>query len=110
MDFGHIVGWIGVGCGLMVAPFQLWKIIKTGRMNDISLITYSFLCLALVSYLIHAIYIKSAVFTTAQSVNLAVNTTIWIFLMRHRFKRGEIKWANPRVIRRKLWSLARMIK
>lgn len=104
MDFGYVRGWVGVAFGLMVAPPQLYKIIKTRRMNDISLVTYSALCLTLVCYLIHAIHIQSAVFTTAQAINLAVNFTIWVFLIRHRFKRGELTKV------RRLWNLMKITR
>ena len=80
----ELVGWFGVFFGLLVAPPQLWKIIKTGKVKDISLMTYSFLCCALVCYLVYAISIRDAVFITAQSVNLATNTTILIYLLRRK--------------------------
>uniref|UniRef100_A0A6M3JMA8 PQ loop repeat protein n=1 Tax=viral metagenome TaxID=1070528 RepID=A0A6M3JMA8_9ZZZZ len=80
--FGNIIGWIGVGFGLGVAPPQLVKIIQTGGVQDISLTTYVFLCLALICYLIHAIHIKSKVFTTAQAINLATNFVILILLIK----------------------------
>jgi uncharacterized protein with PQ loop repeat len=50
--------------------------------NGVSVITYLFLCLALVCYLIHAIYIKSPVFIIAQSINIAVNGAIFAILLR----------------------------
>jgi len=79
-----IVGWLGVACGLLVAPPQLIKILKSKNTNGISLMTYTFLCLALVFYLIHAINIRDAVFITAQAVNITVNTTILILLFKRR--------------------------
>jgi len=82
---GYLVGWLGVAFGLMVAPFQLYKIIKSQRVDGISLHTYIFLCCALVCYLLHAIYIKSIVFTVAQSLNLITNGTILIYLLRRRW-------------------------
>jgi len=84
MDGGYLIGWLGVLFGLMVAPPQLIKILRTGSTQGISLATYSFLCLALVCYLIHAIYIHSIVFTIAQSINLITNTAILIYLVRCR--------------------------
>ena len=78
-----IIGWTGVACGLLVAPPQLYKIIKTGRTKDISLVTYSFLCVALACYLFHAIYIGDAIFITAQSVNLVVNSIILYKLIKN---------------------------
>ena len=77
---GYFIGWLGVAFGLFVAPPQLYKIITTGETQAISLVTYTFLCLALVCYLIHAIHIKSKVFITAQSINLVTNTVILIYL------------------------------
>lgn len=82
---GYWVGWIGVAFGLFVAPPQLWKIIKTKRTDGISLMTYIFLFLALLCYLIHAIYIKSPVFVVAQSINLTTNGIILWLLIRSRF-------------------------
>ena len=82
MKLGYKIGWVGVACGMLVAPPQLYKIITTGEVADISLWTYVFLCCALVCYLIHAIHIKSKVFIVAQSINLVTNTIILIYLLR----------------------------
>jgi uncharacterized protein with PQ loop repeat len=84
---GYIVGWIGVILGLFVAPPQLLKILKNGHTQGISLITYTFLCLALVCYLLHAIYIESTVFIVAQSINLVTNVSILILLLKYRRRR-----------------------
>ena len=84
MEIGTLVGWLGVAFGLFVAPPQLYRIIKTKEVKGISLTTYIFLCLAMVCYLIHAVYIGSAVFVTSQAVNLAVNVAILALLIRRR--------------------------
>lgn len=86
MEFGYLIGWTGVGLGLLVAPPQLIKIIRTGKCDDISLITYAALCGALICYLLHAIYINSIVFTVAQSINLVVNSVILVLLIRNKVK------------------------
>jgi len=78
-----MIGWLGVALGILVGPPQLYKIIKTKRVDGISIMTYLFLCLALICYLIHAIEIRSPVFVTAQSINLVVNSVILILLVRH---------------------------
>ena len=62
---------------------QLVSILKTGR-THVALWTYIFLFITLTCYLIHAIYIKSEVFATAQAVNLITNGTILILLVRYR--------------------------
>lgn len=87
MEFGYIIGWVGVGFGLLVPLPQLIKIIKTKSLKDISLGTYVFLFIALMCYLIHAIYIKSPVFIVAQAVNVTTNSIILILLVRHRLRR-----------------------
>lgn len=84
MDLGYAVGWIGVFFGLLVPIPQLIKILRSGKTSDISLGTYGFLCICLVLYLIHAIYIKSPVFITAQSINLITNSFIFVLLIRGR--------------------------
>jgi len=81
---GELIGWLGVFWGLLVAPPQLYKIIKHKTVNGISLLTYVALCCALVCYLIHAIYIGSLVFTVAQSINLTTNSVILIMLLRRK--------------------------
>ena len=78
---GYWIGWVGVMFGLFVAPPQLYKILTTGGVADISLLTYVFLCCALVCYLIHAIHIKSKVFITAQSINLVINLAVLVTLI-----------------------------
>lgn len=82
MEIGYIIGWLGVLFGLLVAPPQLIKILRTGKVDGISLATYTFLFCALICYLIHAIYIKSLVFTVAQSVNLTTNGVILMLLIK----------------------------
>lgn len=77
----ELIGWLGVVLGLCVAPPQLYKIIKTGKKEAISRVTYTFLCLALLCYLIYAVYIGDLVFITAQSVNLIVNSVILGYLI-----------------------------
>ena len=82
--FEQLIGWAGVAFGLLVAPPQLYKILRTKQTNGISLVTYTFLCLALVCYLVHAVFIKDAVFITAQAVNIVVNFTILVLLFRRK--------------------------
>lgn len=78
------VGIMGICLGFLVAPPQLVKIIRTGKVDGISLMTYIFLCLALICYLLHAIYIKSPVFIVAQSINLISNSIILWLLIKAR--------------------------
>ena len=78
---GYWIGWVGVAFGLFVAPPQLIKIYLTGGVNDVSLWTYVFLCLALICYLWHAIHIKAKVFIVAQSINLITNSIILALLV-----------------------------
>ena len=81
-----MIGWIGVFLGLLVAPPQLYKIIKHKKTEGISLMTYVCLCGALVCYLLHAIEIKDSVFITAQSLNLITNSVILYLLVKGRIK------------------------
>ena len=97
MEWQDWIGWCGVGFGLCVPIPQLIKIFTTRRLTDVSLGTYTFLILCLSCYLIHAIYIKSAVFTVAQGINLITNSTIWVMLMLNRFK-GE-RWSRKHLKR-----------
>jgi uncharacterized protein with PQ loop repeat len=87
LELGYIIGYVGILFGLGVAPPQLIKIIKTNSSSDISLATYLFLCIALVCYLLHAIYIHALVFIIAQSINIVVNAAIFIVLLQHRRRR-----------------------
>ncbi len=88
MEIGNVIGYIGVVLGLAVPVPQLLKLARTGS-SGVSLGTYVFLCLALVCYLIHAIYIGSPVFTLAQSINLTTNTVILAVLARRRYGKGR---------------------
>ena len=84
LDFGYMIGYLGIAFGLFVGPAQLRKLRKTKSGKDISISTYLFLCCALACYLVHAIYIQSIVFTIAQSINLVVNSVILVLLLRGR--------------------------
>jgi len=83
---GYIVGYCGVALGLCVPIPQLISIIRTKRLADVSLGTYSFLVLCLLCYLIHAIYIKAEVFICANSINLCTNGAIFVLLIKDRRK------------------------
>ncbi len=84
MEVGYVAGWLGVICGFAVAPPQLIKILRSKNTDGISLMTYVFLFLALICYLIHAIYINSTVFIVAQSINLVTNSIILGLLIKNR--------------------------
>ena len=73
--------------GLLVGPAQLVKILKTREVKGISVATYTFLCLALFCYLLHAIHIQDPVFITAQSINISVNGFVLFLLIKLR--KGE---------------------
>ena len=88
IDAGYLVGWIGLGFVILVPLPQLYRMIKTGKSNDVSTLTYIFLCLALTGYLIHAVYISAPVFIVAQAFNLTTNSVILIILMRRKLKYG----------------------
>ncbi len=79
--FGFWIGWLGVVFVMMVSPAQLYKILTTGVIEGISLYTYLFLTLGVTCYLIHAVHIKSVVFTVAQIANLIPTTWILIILV-----------------------------
>ena len=77
--FGFWIGWLGVAFVMLVSPMQLYKILTTGEIGGISIYTYIFLTLGLICYLIHAIHIRSIVFTVAQSTNLV--PTVWVLIL-----------------------------
>ncbi len=89
MDIGYWIGWVGVLGGICVPLPQLIKIIRTRRLEDISLGTYSILIFVLICYLWHAIYISAEVFIVAQSLNLISNGTIWFLLLRNKRRRND---------------------
>jgi uncharacterized protein with PQ loop repeat len=89
MDFGYLIGWIGVGFGIGVPIPQLIKM-RNGCLDGISLHTYIFLVIALSCYLAHAIYIHAVVFIVAQAINLTTNSIILARLRRaHRAKNTD---------------------
>ena len=87
MDFGYVIGWCGIACGFLVAPSQLYRIWRTKDVEAISTVTYVALNLALICYLLHAIYIESVVFMTAQSINLTTNMVILGCLVKYKWMR-----------------------
>mgnify|MGYP001579327535 CR=1 FL=1 len=90
MELGNLAGWFGVAAGLLVAPPQLWRILRTGEVRGISTVTYTFLMFAMAGYLIHAIYINAPVFIVAQAINLVANSAIFWLLLK-----GEKRVRRP---------------
>ena len=88
MDIGYWAGWVALGFGLVVAPPQLIRMIKTKKSNDVSLTTYIFLIVMMTGYLIHSIYIGSPVFIVAQIWGLTVNGAILLLLIRRKIRYG----------------------
>ena len=88
MDAGYIVGWVALFFGICVPLPQLLKMLKTGKSNDVSLLTYVFLFFALIGYLIHAIYIQAPVFIVAQGFNLTTNSIVLFILVKRKLKYG----------------------
>ena len=81
MKYGDKVGWLGVLFGMGVAPAQLVKIWMTGNTEAISVVTYIFLLIMMVCYLLHAIHIKAKVFITSNIINIGVNFAILMYLI-----------------------------
>ena len=79
--YGNFIGWMGVAFGIFVAPPQLLRIVMTGQTEAISVVTYTFLLLAMTCYLLHAIHIKAKVFITANIINIGVNFAILMYLI-----------------------------
>ena len=88
MDYAHIVGWIAVFFGVMVPIPQLYRMIKTGKSKDVSMMTYVFLCIAMTGYLILAISIREWVFIFSQSLNLTTNGVILAIKIRRKLRYG----------------------
>ena len=93
MEFGYVIGWVGVFFGLLVAPPQLIKILRSGKTEGISVLTYIFLTCALACYVWHSFYINSVVFQVAQSIGLTVNLTILYLLVKSRVCYNRV-WRN----------------
>ena len=88
MDYAHIIGWFAVFFGVMVPLPQLYRMIKTGKSKDVSMLTYVFLCIAMTGYLILAISIGEWVFIVAQSLNLITNSVILSIKIRRKIRYG----------------------
>lgn len=88
MEFTEIAGWVALSFGLGVAPPQLYRMIKTGKSNDVSLTTYVFLFIMMTGYLIHAISISAPVFIVAQIWGMLVNGAILTILIRRKQRYG----------------------
>lgn len=77
-------GWLGVLL-LAFAPLpQLRRLFKTGQGKDVAIGTYVCVVAGVICYLIHAIIIKDTVFITSNAVNLALNSTILIMLLKRK--------------------------
>ena len=88
LSIGYMAGYVGLVFGIFVPLPQLYRMIKTKKSNDVSTLTYVFLCLAMIGYLIHAIWINAPVFIAAQAFNLSTNTIVLSILIGRKVKYG----------------------
>ncbi|AII58725.1 hypothetical protein X792_04985 [Dehalococcoides mccartyi CG1] len=84
-----IIGWLGVCIGVVVPLPQLIRIFKTGKVANISVLTYALLVVTITCYLLHAIKIGDAVFTVSNAFNLLTNSLVLIMLVRGHYDRGR---------------------
>ncbi len=78
-----IVGFIGLGFGLLVAPPQIIKLLKTKDSKGVSKLTYSFLVITILCYLIHAVGIGDLVFMLSNGINLFINSVALILIFKY---------------------------
>ena len=88
LSFGYVAGYVGLAFGILVPIPQLYRMIKTGKSNDVSTLTYVFLFLAVTGYLLHAIHISAIVFIASNSLGLTLNGAILTILIRRKLKYG----------------------
>jgi len=91
-----MIGWIGVLLGCSVPLWQIHKLRRTRSGGDIAVGTYVTLIIAMSCYLYEAIRIGSAVFVTAQSVNITLNSYVLYWLLKGR---SEVNIKNINVWR-----------
>lgn len=84
IDYGYLAGYIGILFGLLVAPFQLLKLLKTKSSKDISIGTYICLDTAVFLYTLHAISIHSIVFIISNSLSFLINSFILFLLFKFK--------------------------
>ena len=87
MDITLIIGSIGLLLSLFVAPPQLIKIIKTKKVEAISIHTYSVLCIVMICYFFHALSIGSWIFALSNGLNFIVNFFILILIWIYEVKK-----------------------
>lgn len=84
-----IIGWLGVCIGVVVPLPQLVRIFKTGKVANISVLTYALLVVTISCYLLHAIKIGDAIFTVSNAFNLLTNSLVLIMLVRGHYDRSR---------------------
>jgi len=79
----EIIGYLGLAISFLVAPPQIYKIIKTKNVEGISIRTYQILIICMSCYLIHAISIGATVFILSNSINLLMNIFVLLLLKKY---------------------------
>jgi len=77
-------GWIGIIFGQLVPWFQIHKILKSKKSGDVAVMTYVFLDLAIIFYLVHALDIGDPPFIVAQSLALFSNVLALILILKNK--------------------------
>jgi len=83
MDITVIIGSIGLVCGLLVAPPQIYKILKTKCAKGVSKTTYWLLLVTMVCYFIRAITIKELIFILSNGIGIFTNIYILILIYKY---------------------------
>jgi len=86
MEFGYIVGWVGLSFCVAIPLPQLIKSYRTKSVNDLTPLTFVLICGWLICSFTYALIIKDLMFSIAQGYGLAINGAILALVLKYRKK------------------------
>lgn len=89
MDFGYVIGYIGLVFGISIPIPQLIKCYKTRSVRDLAPLTFCLIVTWMACSFVYAVYRGDLLFMISQGYALVMNGTILMLIFRHR-TRGQL--------------------
>ncbi len=84
MDFGYVIGWVGLVFAICIPIPQLVKTYRTKSVRDLNPLTNMLIVMWMACSIVYAVYIKDLIFIISQGFGLVINAILLALIIRYR--------------------------